>query len=404
MTHPSADEWFMRRALELAERGRGLTSPNPMVGAVVVGANGEIVGEGFHRHAGAPHAEIEALAAAGAGATGATLYVTLEPCAHQGRTPPCAPAVAASGAARVVAALEDPNPLVAGRGFDALRQAGIALSVGVLAEVAAAQNRAFLTAMRERRPHVTLKGAVTLDGKIADWQGTSKWITGEAARAHAHGLRSEADAIAVGIGTVIRDDPELTVRLGRAWPREPYRVVLDPGARTPRSARLIRAASPSRALIAVADVAPTDRIERLREAGATVLCCPTRDGRIDLAALLSELFAREVRSVLVEGGGETHAAFLEAGLVDRVAVFVAPRLLGGRDAASLVGGTGRDLKEAVRLGPLSVTPLGDDLLIEADVRRGAEDGSASRRTFDVQGEPEGGSASRRTFDVRGEPE
>ena len=369
MTGSPADARFMQRALELAERGRGLTSPNPMVGAVLVGAAGEIVGEGFHRQAGAAHAETEALAAAGARATGATLYVTLEPCAHQGRTPPCAPAVVAGGVARVVAALQDPNPLVAGRGLEALRQAGITVTLGVLAAAAAAQNRAFLTAMRERRPHVTLKGGVTLDGKIADWRGGSRWITGEAARAHAHRLRSEADAIVVGIGTVVRDDPELTVRLDRPWPREPYRVVLDPGARTPPGARLIRAASPPRALIAVGDVAPADRIERLEGTGATVLPCPTRDGRIDLGALLSELFAREARAVLVEGGGETHAAFLEAGLVDRVAVFVAPLLLGGREAASLVGGGGRDLKEAVRLGPLSVTRLGDDLLIEADVRR-----------------------------------
>lgn len=369
MTGLPVDARFMQRALELAERGRGLTSPNPMVGAVLVGTAGEIVGEGFHRQAGAPHAETEALAAAGALATGATLYVTLEPCAHQGRTPPCAPAVVAGGVARVVAALQDPNPLVAGRGLEALRQAGIAVTVGVLAEAASAQNRAFLTAMRERRPHVILKGGVTLDGKIADWRGASRWITGAAARAHAHRLRSEADAIAVGIGTVVRDDPELTVRLDRPWPREPYRVVLDPGGRTPPGARLIRAGTPARALIAVADVAPTDRIERLEGTGATVLSCPTRDGRIDLGALLAELFAREAWAVLVEGGGETHAAFLEAGLVDRVAVFVAPLLLGGREAASLVGGPGRDLKEAVRLGPLSVTHLGDDLLVEADVRR-----------------------------------
>jgi diaminohydroxyphosphoribosylaminopyrimidine deaminase/5-amino-6-(5-phosphoribosylamino)uracil reductase len=223
--------------------------------------------------------------------------------------------------------------------------------------------------MRAGRPHVTLKGGVTLDGKIADWRGASRWITGEAARAHAHRLRSEADAIVVGIGTVVRDDPELSVRLQRPWPREPYRVVLDPGGWTPPGARLIRAGTPARALIAVADAAPTDRIERLAGTGATVLSCPTRDGRIDLAARLAELFAREARAVLVEGGGETHAAFLEAGLVDRVAVFVAPLLLGGREAASLVGGPGRDLKEAVRLGPLSVTHLGDDLLVEADVRR-----------------------------------
>lgn len=366
-----ADERFMRRALELAERGRGLTSPNPMVGAVVVAASGEVVGEGTHLRAGGPHAEREALDAAGPRARGATLYLTLEPCAHQGRTPPCVPAVVEAGIARVVAAIGDPNPLVAGRGFELLRGAGIEVRQGVLAAEAARQNRVFLTAVAERRPHVTLKAGMTLDGKIADASGASRWITGEAARAHAHRLRSESDAVVVGITTVLRDDPELTVRLSRPWPREPYRVVLDTGGRTPPGARLIGAGDPRRALIAVGDGAPADRTERLAAAGATVVRCATRDGRVDPGALLAELYAREARGVLVEGGGEVHAAFLDAGLVDRVAIFVAPLLVGGRSAPAAVGGAGRELKSAVRLGPLAVTPLGDDLLIEADVLREA---------------------------------
>ncbi len=360
------DERFMRRALALAERARGLTSPNPMVGAVVV-REGQVVGEGFHEAAGRPHAEIVALAAAGGAARGGTLYVTLEPCAHHGRTPPCAPAVAESGVRRVVVAIQDPSPAVDGRGLERLRAAGIAVTTGVLAAEAAAQNRVFLTAVSRGRPHVTLKAAAALDGRIADSAGRSRWITGPAARAHAHRLRSESDAIVVGVGTVLCDDPALTVRLDRPWPREPWRVVLDTAARTPVQARLITAATPARALIAIGERAPEERARALRDAGATVIRLPEREGRVDLTALLAALAAREVRGVLVEGGSEVAGAFVAAGLVDRVALFVAPLVLGGRAAPAAVGGPGRSLGEAMRLGPLQVQHLGDDLLIEADV-------------------------------------
>lgn len=361
----AADVAFMRRALELAERGRGLTSPNPMVGALVV-REGEVVGEAFHQRAGAPHAEVDALAAAGERARGATLYVTLEPCSHQGRTPPCAPRVMAAGIRRVVAACVDPNPLVDGRGLHILREAGVETVVGVLEEEARRQNRCFFTAMREGRPHVTLKGAMTLDGKIADIRGASRWITGAEARREAHRLRREADAIVVGVGTAIGDDPELTVRLDAPWPREPYRVVLDVAARTPPDARLIAGATPARAMVAVGEGAPAERIERLQAAGATVVRCRADGSRVALGDVMAALFAREVRSVLVEGGAEVHGAFLEAGLIDRVAVFIAPMLLGGRDARPLAAGGGRELKDALRLGPLAVRAVGADLLVEAD--------------------------------------
>jgi len=364
------DERFMRRALALAERARGLTSPNPLVGAVVV-RDGEVVGEGFHAAAGRPHAEIEALAAAGEAARGATLYVTLEPCVHQGRTPPCAPVVVLSGVRRVVVAATDPNPAVAGRGVAALRAAGLEVRAGVLEVEAARQNRAFFTAMRLGRPHVTLKAAMTLDGKIADVHGASQWITGEPARREAHRLRAESDAVLVGVGTVLRDDPRLTVRLDRPWPREPYRVVLDSRARTPATAALISAATPRRSVVVVGAGAPGERVRALEAAGATVVRVAERGERVDPAAVLAALHAWEVRAVLVEGGSEVHASFIEAGLVDRVAVFVAPRLLGGRDAPSAVGGAGRVLKDALRLGPFAVTPLADDLLLEADVLRDA---------------------------------
>jgi diaminohydroxyphosphoribosylaminopyrimidine deaminase/5-amino-6-(5-phosphoribosylamino)uracil reductase len=363
------DARFMRRALELAERARGLTSPNPLVGAVVV-SDGEIVGEGYHERAGSPHAEVVALAAAGPRGRGATLYVTLEPCSHHGRTPPCAPAVIGAGIRRVVVASIDPNPRVRGRGLEALRAAGVEVTEAPFAADAERQNRAFVTAMRLGRPHVTLKAAMTLDGRIADLHGESKWITGAPARAAAHRLRSESDAIVVGVGTVLRDDPALSVRLERPWPREPYRVVLDTHARTPPGARLIGAGSPARALVMTA---PGAAAAVLQAAGATVVPTELRDGHVDLRAALARLADLEVRAVLVEGGGEVHGAFVDADLVDRVAIFVAPRLLGGRSATPSVGGTGRSLEDAFRLTALEVTRLGDDLLIEADVSRSAED-------------------------------
>jgi diaminohydroxyphosphoribosylaminopyrimidine deaminase/5-amino-6-(5-phosphoribosylamino)uracil reductase len=363
-----SDAAFMARALALAERARGLTSPNPMVGAVVV-RDGAVVGEGWHAAAGQPHAEVVALRAAGARARDATLYVTLEPCAHQGRTPPCLPVVLAAGVRRVVAATLDPNPFVPGGGAAALRAAGVDTVVGVLAEEAARLNRVFFTAMRERRPHVTLKAAASLDGRIADLHGASRWITGEAARARAHRMRAEADAVLVGVGTVLRDDPRLDVRLEASWPREPFRVVLDARARTPIAARLLASGRPERAMVAVAEDAPAERVAALRAAGATLVACPRGPGGVAVTAVLEALFAREVRAVLVEGGAEVHATFVEAGLVDRVAVFLAPLLLGGREAPAVVGGRGLDLKGALRLDRLETTALGPDLLVEAEVRR-----------------------------------
>jgi diaminohydroxyphosphoribosylaminopyrimidine deaminase/5-amino-6-(5-phosphoribosylamino)uracil reductase len=366
MTAVGDDATFMQRALALAARGRGLTSPNPLVGAVLV-RDGRVIGEGYHRRAGGPHAEIEALRAATESPEGATLYVTLEPCAHHGRTPPCAPALVAARLARVVVAVEDPNPLVGGRGLAILQAAGVTVTTGVLAEEASRENRAFLTAMRASRPHVTLKGAVTLDGKIADRHGTSRWITGEAARRHAHVLRRASDAIVVGIGTALHDDPALTVRLGEPWPREPYRVVLDSAARLPPGAALIRSGDPGRVIVATGDQAPADRVGALVRAGVSILTCPDGRGRVDVRALLAGLLERGVIAVLVEGGGEVHASFAGAGVVDRVAVYVAPILLGGREAPGLLGGAGHLLPDALRLGPLAVTPLEPDLLIEADV-------------------------------------
>jgi diaminohydroxyphosphoribosylaminopyrimidine deaminase/5-amino-6-(5-phosphoribosylamino)uracil reductase len=358
----------MARALALAARGLGLTSPNPAVGAVLV-REGRAVGEGAHIRAGGPHAEAVALGQAGAAARGATCYVTLEPCAHHGRTPPCVDALVQAGVTRVVAACRDPDPRVNGRGAEALRTAGIEVVLGVREAEARALNRAFFAFVATGRPHVTLKAAMTLDGKIAAWDGTSRWITGEAARAEGHRLRFLADAVVVGIGTVLKDDPALTVRLADAPAKEPFRVVVDSRLRTPPAARVLAAGDPARTIVAGAAPVPARRAAALGARGVRVLGLPREDRRVDLGALLRELAALGVVAVLVEGGGELAAGLLDAGLVDRVAFFVAPRLLGGRTAPGPVGGVGRALKEALSVTGLSYRTIGEDLLIEGDVLR-----------------------------------
>ena len=358
----------MAEALALARRARGLTSPNPMVGAVIV-RDAAAAGRGFHSRSGAPHAEIEALREAGGRASGATLYVTLEPCNHAGRTPPCVDALVGAGIRRVVAATADPNPQVRGGGANALRRAGVEVLVGCLESEARALNRVFFTAMERMRPHVTLKCAMTLDGKIAASDRSSRWITGEAARREAHRLRSECDAIVVGIGTVLADDPALTVRLDPPGPREPLRVVVDSRCRLPLTARLIASGDPGRVVVAVGDDAPGAHVEALVSRGVTVLQCKSREGHVDVSDLCGRLFGLDVRGLLLEGGSELSWAFVEAGLVDRVAVFVAPILLGGAGAPTPVGGRGLPLGGGMRLRSVEVRPIGEDWLIEGDVTR-----------------------------------
>jgi diaminohydroxyphosphoribosylaminopyrimidine deaminase / 5-amino-6-(5-phosphoribosylamino)uracil reductase len=360
------DAGWMGQALTLAERGRGLCSPNPMVGAVVV-SEGRAVGRGFHARAGVAHAEVEALREAGDRARGATLYVTLEPCNHQGRTPPCVDAILRAGIRRVVVAAADPNPRVRGGGAQALREAGLVVDMGCLEEDARILNRIFFVAMERRRPHVTLKCAMTLDGKIAAFDRSARWITSEDARREAHRLRSLNDAVMVGIGTVLADDPLLSVRLDPPWPREPLRVVVDTRARLPLAARLIGAGTPDRVVVAVGDEAPAERVARLEALGVTVLACKGRDGRVDPADLLSRLFSLDVLGAMLEGGSALNWAFLEARLVDRVAMFVAPLLIGGDAAPTAVGGHGFVLPDAVRLGSLAARPVGPDWLLEGDI-------------------------------------
>jgi diaminohydroxyphosphoribosylaminopyrimidine deaminase/5-amino-6-(5-phosphoribosylamino)uracil reductase len=369
-----ADRRFMREALQLAERGRGLTKPNPVVGAVLV-KGGKVLARGFHRRAGLPHAEVEALGKLGTRAKGATLYVTLEPCCHQGRTGPCTDAILRSGVRRVVVGCCDENPLVSGRSIALLQRAGLRVDAGCLKDECQRENRAFFAWIRNKRPWVTLKVAATLDGCIGDRmekrrRGAMRWITGTPARTAAHLLRADHDAVLVGVGTVLADNPHLTVRLAKAK-REPLRVVLDSHLRTHPSASLLDQPQAGPPLIVGTTPARSDRAfelrrRRLESAGAeVVLVAPDRNGRVALLPLLRMLAAREVQSLLVEGGSRIHGAFVGSGLVDSVAVFLAPRLVGS--GVPIVEGRGLDWRKPAVLGPISVRKLGEDVLLTADV-------------------------------------
>lgn len=362
-------EGYMQRALDLARQGEGRTRPNPPVGAVVV-RNGVIVGEGFHPRAGEPHAEIFALRAAGPAAKGSDLYVTLEPCSHHGRTGPCAEAVVAAGIARVFIGIEDPNPLVSGRGIARLRQAGIQVESGILAADCRCLIAPFAKHVATGLPLVILKSALTLDGRSATATGDSRWITGEESRLLVHRLRDRNDAIMIGLGTVLRDDPQLTCRLPDGSGRDPLRVIVDSRLEIPESAAVLSGAAAAGTLVATTAAADGDKRQRMEKTGATVLVCREREGRVDLADLLRQLGADGVQSILVEGGAVLNQALLDAGLVDRVMVFLAPMLLGGSDGKGMFQGSGvHKLAQAVRLGDVRVSRCGDDTLIEGEVQR-----------------------------------
>jgi len=354
---PSVDLHWAGRAIDLARQADYWTAPNPMVGAVVLDVHGEVVGEGYHRRAGQPHAEQEALEAAGARARGGTLYVNLEPCTHAHRAAPCAQAVVQSGVRRVVISMADPDHRVRGAGIDMLRSAGVETVVGVQEDRARRLNEFYIKHRLTGRPFVTAKFAMSLDGKIATRTGESRWVSGTRSRAHGHRLRHEHDAILVGVGTVLTDDPELTARIEGSEARQPLRVILDSRLRTPPTAKV---AGPN-TLIATTRVGAAGRAE--------ILVLPAApDGRVDVVALLDELGRRGILSLLVEGGGETHASFFAAGLVDRVVAYVAPIVIGGREAPGPVGGSGVEgLSDAIRLRDVETARIGDDFLITGDV-------------------------------------
>jgi len=367
----------MRRALELARLGIGRTHPNPLVGAVVV-ADGRIVGEGAHLRAGGAHAEVDTLGRAGEAARGADLYVTLEPCNHHGRTAPCTRAILDAGIRRVYFAVADPNPDVAGGGADFLRSRGVDCTEGPLTDEAAYMNRGFFRWTLTNTPWVIAKFAAGLDGRIATRTGESKWITGNASRVRAHELRREVDAILVGSGTILADDPRLTARVGEPEARHvsdslsdgaggtpALRVVLDSRGRSPLDATVFTTTPTARTLVATTAGSPAEWRQRLLDNGVDVALLPAgSNGRVGVDALLSDLGVRGVRSMLVEGGATVHGAFFDARRVDEVWAFVAPLIIGGEGARPAVGGVGAAaLNDAVRLGDVQMERCGDDILI-----------------------------------------
>lgn len=356
-------ELWMRRALQLAENGAGRVSPNPMVGCVIVKGD-RAIGEGWHERCGGLHAERNALKNCSEDPSGATMYVTLEPCCHWGRTPPCTDAILEKKIGRVVVGCMDPNPLVAGKGAEILRGAGVEVITGVCEEECRRVNEVFFHYITHHTPFVVLKYAMTLDGKIAAYTGNSQWVTGEAARAHVHATRNRLSGIMVGIGTVLADDPLLTCRMEGG--RNPVRIICDSHARIPPESQIIRTAGDVKTIIAVTE--KNNRADVLEKAGAQILVCAAKENRVDLADLMRRLGDEGIDSVLLEGGSALAFSALETGIVRKVQAYIAPKIIGGAAAKTPVGGTGfANMADALPLAHARVTPLGGDFLIEGDI-------------------------------------
>jgi diaminohydroxyphosphoribosylaminopyrimidine deaminase/5-amino-6-(5-phosphoribosylamino)uracil reductase len=360
-------EFYMSKVLELAEKGRGTVSPNPMVGAIVV-KNGRIIASAYHKRPGGLHAEAIALRKAGIRARGAALYVNMEPCAHLGRTPPCTKAIIKSGIKQVYCSMIDPNPLNNGKGKRELEKNGIKVKVGFLNKEAERLNEVFIKYITKKMPFVTLKAAESLDGKIATRTNDSKWISSEKSREYVHGLRSQMDAVLVGVNTIIRDNPLLTSRR----PKSPIKIVLDSYLRTPENARIFSRRSPALNIIAILRKSLDDKrvikkIERMNKKGTLVMPCLARKNRIDLRWLLRELAELEIARLLVEGGGDTIAGFLEQGLADKVLFFIVPKIIGGQSAITPVEGKGMEkVRDAIRLKYIKSQMIGEDILVIAE--------------------------------------
>lgn len=355
---------YMKRALELARRGIGCTSPNPLVGAVIV-KEGRIIGEGYHEAYGSHHAEVNAFLNATEDVRDGTMYVTLEPCSHYGKTQPCANMIVKKGIKKVVIGLKDPNPLVAGKGIKVLQDAGIEVVTGILGEEGKKLNEIFLKYITAKVPFVIMKTAMTLDGKIATRTNESKWITGEASRKYVHELRHRLTGIMVGIGTVLADDPSLTTRLEGKIGKDAIRIIVDSCGRIPLDSRVLNIRSDAETIIAVTDRAKKDKIRSLEEKGARVIILPSKEGRVDLNFLMKELGERKIDSILLEGGSQLNYAALEEGIVDKVNIFIAPKIIGGDTAKTPVGGHGKaHMNESINLKCKDVNNFGKDIMIE----------------------------------------
>ena len=366
ITDMEQDRQYMKMALELAQKGMGFTAPNPMVGAVIV-KNGRIIGQGYHRKYGELHAEREALAVCTEEPKGASIYVTLEPCCHYGKQPPCVNAILEAGIRRVIIGSSDPNPLVAGKGIRILKDHGIEVTENILKEECDKLNEAFFYYIQNKKPYVVMKYAMTMDGKIAAYTGESKWVTGEAARIHVQEQRLKYTGIMVGVGTVLADDPMLTCRLENS--RNPVRIICDSHLRTPLTSKIVRTAETIPTILASSSK-DQQKIKKYEELGCQVLYVPEKNGHIDLNRLMELLGAAKIDSILLEGGGSLNWSALESGIVQKVQTYIAPKLFGGEEAKTPVEGKGfPDPASAVLLKNSEIIRLGDDFLIESEVKR-----------------------------------
>ncbi|MBM7615661.1 bifunctional diaminohydroxyphosphoribosylaminopyrimidine deaminase/5-amino-6-(5-phosphoribosylamino)uracil reductase RibD [Alkaliphilus hydrothermalis] len=358
------DKYYMEKVLQLARQGWGKTRPNPLVGAVIVQED-EIIAEGYHQQYGEDHAEVDALKKLNFQAEGATIYVNLEPCSHYGKTPPCVEAIIRSKIARVVVGMKDPNPLVAGRGINLLREQGIEVATGVMEEEAKKLNEIFVKYITTQKPFVILKTAMTLDGKIATATGDSKWITNEDSRAYVHHIRDRVAGIMVGVSTIIKDNPTLNTRIDNKEVSQPLRIIVDTKGRTPMDSNVVLTAKTQSTLVATTKEANASKVQLYKELGVQVLILSLKDGRVDLNELMMELGNRQIDSVLLEGGGTLNFSALQYGIVDKVMSFIAPKIIGGRDAITPVEGEGiNKVADAIELNNITHRSFQQDLLIE----------------------------------------
>ncbi|QUH19460.1 bifunctional diaminohydroxyphosphoribosylaminopyrimidine deaminase/5-amino-6-(5-phosphoribosylamino)uracil reductase RibD [Alkaliphilus sp. B6464] len=363
------DYLYMARALDLAKLGIGYTSPNPLVGAVIV-KDGRIIGEGYHKKYGDAHAEVNAFNNTKEDVTGATMYVTLEPCSYFGKTPPCVNTIIKKGIKKVVVAMEDPNPLVAGKGISILREHGIEVAIGVLEDKAKKLNEVFIKFITTGRPFCVLKTAMTLDGKIASYTGDSRWVTNEESRRYVHELRHRFTSIMVGIGTVLADDPLLTTRLDSIDKKNPIRIVVDTRGNIPLDANVLQCDNNTKTIIATTEATNREKLKYIEELGADFIIVPLKNNKVDLSYLMRSLGERKIDSVLLEGGSTLNYTALAEGIVDKVISFIGPKIIGGSSSKSPVGGKGIPyMKDAIFLKNIDVFRFKDDVMIEAYIRK-----------------------------------
>ncbi|MCT4509326.1 MAG: bifunctional diaminohydroxyphosphoribosylaminopyrimidine deaminase/5-amino-6-(5-phosphoribosylamino)uracil reductase RibD [Tepidibacter sp.] len=363
------DSKYMKRAIELAFKGRGYTSPNPLVGAVIV-KEGRVIGEGYHEYYGGNHAEVNAINTSSEDVAGATMYVTLEPCSHFGKTPPCAKLIIDKKIKEVIIGMMDPNPIVAGRGIKLLRDQGIKVTVGILEEEVRRLNEIFIKYITTKLPFCILKTAMTLDGKIATNIGDSKWITNEKSREYVHEIRHEVSGIMVGIGTVLADNPSLTTRLKDKEGSDPVRIIVDTECRIPLESKVLNLDSKVKTIIATTEKADKDKIKLIKEKKAEVIITPLKNNRVDLGYLIKKLGEMKIDSILIEGGSTLNYSILKEGCIDKVISFIAPKIIGGENAKTPIGGVGIDyIKDSIELKNIQSKMFDQDIMIEGYLRK-----------------------------------